>query len=164
MKTIFKLFLLNGFLLLLNYCVPIQELDESYNQMEQTYVTDTNHSFSPRINSPVTGVHQINIIRDYYRAPDGTIYKRDDFYRDKYGKVYLNGLVFGQDNIYDHPGVIGQFRTSFLPMPNLGFLPPVDFDDPLQTNMNKNGNSTPTKRSGSNSNTYPGSFKQSPRK
>ena len=75
----------------------------------------------------------------------------------------MNGFVFGQDNIYDHPGVIGQFKSNILP--NLGFLPPVDFDDPLQNNMSKNGNSNiPTKRSGSNSNTYPGSFNQSPRK
>lgn len=158
MKSIFKLFFASGFLLLLNSCVPIQELDESYNQMEQTYVTNIqNPNYVPY--EP-----QINIIRAYYRAPDGVIYRRNDFYRDKYGKVYLNGFVVGQDNIYDHPGVIGQLDKNNT-ISNTGFLPPVDFDDPLQNNMSKTGNSNiPTKRSGSNSKTYPGSFNHSPRK
>ena len=112
MKTIFKLFLATGFLFLLNSCVPIQELDESYNQMEQTYVTNTN-----------------------------------------------NGLPTG----ISHP--INRIEPKIL-QPATGFLPPVDFDDPLQNNMSKTNNSTgiTTKRSGANSNTYPGSFDQSPRK
>lgn len=157
MNNIFKLFLATGFLFLLNSCVPIQELDESYNQMEQTYVTNTqNPNYVPYET-------QINIIRNYYRAPDGTFYQRNDYYRDKYGKVYLNGHVVGEDNIYDHPGVIGQVAKNNS-ISNTGFLPPVDFNDPLQTNLSKEDNSTPTKRSGSNSNTYPGSFDQSPRK
>lgn len=106
MKTIFNFFLATGFLFFLNSCVPIQELDESYNQMEQTYVTNTNNGLSPGIRPPV------NIV-----VP----------------KVFQ------------------------VPM---GFLPPVDFDDPLQNNMSKTNNSTgiSTKRSGANSNTYDGKF------
>lgn len=110
MKTIFNFFLTSGFLLFLNSCVPIQELDESYNQMEQTYVTNTNNGLKQGINFPIR-------------------------------------------------------YTPEVPKIEMGFFPPVDFNDPLQTNMSKNGSANiPTKRSGSNSNTYPGSFDHSPRK
>ncbi|UJF30215.1 hypothetical protein L0B70_02115 [Kaistella sp. 97-N-M2] len=158
MKTILNIFLLNGFLLLLNSCVPIQELDESYNQMEQTYVTNTNNV------NPI-GIHYPLETRNpfYYKTTDGGSYLQDEYYRDREGKIYFNGHVIGQDNVFDQPAVIGKSQPRFLPNP-MGFLPPVDFDDPLQTNMSREGNSTPTKRSGSNSNTYPGSFNQSTRK
>lgn len=156
MKTILNIFLLNGFLLLLNSCVPIQELDESYNQMDSDYIPTT-----PKIAQPPVG--HITFSPFYYRTPDGGTYLQDEFYRDREGKVYLNGHIVGQDNVFDRPAVIGKQQSRFTPNP-MGFLPPVDFDDPLQNNMSKNGNSTPTKRSGSNSNTYPGSFNQSTRK
>jgi hypothetical protein len=49
---------------------------------------------------------------------------------------------------------------------SMGFLPPVDFDDPLQNNMSKSNNSggISTKRSGANSNTYDGKFHNTNRK
>lgn len=156
MKTTFRIFLASGFLMFLNSCVPIQELDESYNQMDPNYVPAT-----PIISKPPVG--HIVYSPFYYRTPDGGAYLQDEFYRDRSGKVYLNGHIIGQDNVFDQPAVIGKQQSRFTAIP-MGFLPPVDFDDPLQTNMSKNGNSNPTKRSGSNSNTYPGSFNQSPRK
>lgn len=157
MKTIFKIFLTTGFLFLLNSCVPIQELDESYNQMEPTYI-----STPPILNPPP--INRITNNPFYYRTPDGGAYLENEYYRDREGKVYFNGHVIGQDNVFEQPGVIGKKETRNT-VNSMGFLPPVDFDDPLQNNMSKNGNSNiPTKRSGSNSNTYPGSFNQSPRK
>ena len=41
-----------------------------------------------------------------YRAPDGTVYGRNDVYRDRNGNVYQNGRVVRTGDVYGRPGIL----------------------------------------------------------
>lgn len=116
MNNIFKTLLISGFSLAFFSCVPINELER--NEDPGNYQT---------LQHVPVNSYPIHKNVNYYKAPDGAMYRKNDLYRDRFGKVYLNGLVIGQDPVFDHPGIIGRSENGV--MINSGMLPPVDFDN-----------------------------------
>ena len=59
-----------------------------------------------------------------YRAPDGSVYGRNEVYRDRNGNVYQYGRVIRTGDIYGRPGVISRGSTYPVYGNNQKNLPP----------------------------------------
>ena len=137
-KNRLKFLLISGFSLALHSCVPLNELEQ--NQEFGNY---------PSVKNPPANSHPIHYNRDYYRAPDGATYRKNDLYRDRNGTIYRNGSTVGKEKVFDQPGVIGHFgnENAYHPNNDGSMLPPVQFDN--ISNGNNNQNDSVKKRSGS---------------